>query len=149
MKVKYIEETFYVSGLTTRTKNENEMEEETAKIGPLWQKYADETIDAKTFNKAKSMAMYGLYHNYESDVTGEYDYTIGVEVTKPKNALKIEKQRYLVFKKEGELPDVVISLWADIWEYFSSEACEYERAYNIDFEKYTKEDEIEIYISIK
>lgn len=149
MKVKYIEETFFVSGLTTRTKNENETNEETAKIGALWQEYVDKNIEGKTFNKAKSMAMYGVYNNYESDVNGEFDYTIGIEVTKPKNALKVEKQRYLVFTKEGELPDVVISAWEDVWEYFASKDCEYERAYGTDFEKYTKEDEVEVYISIK
>ena len=148
MKVKYIDK-FYVAGITTRTNNEKELNEEEGKIPALWQKYVDENIEGKTFNKAKNMAMYGVYNKYENDVNSDYDYTIAVEVTKPKNAITIEKDRYLVFTKEGELPEVVIEAWKDVWDYFSSEACEYERAYNYDFEKYAKEDEIEIYISIK
>ncbi|NVJ52717.1 MAG: GyrI-like domain-containing protein [Campylobacteraceae bacterium] len=148
MKVKYLEK-FYVSGITTRTNNETELNDENPKIPALWQKYVDENIEGKTFNKAKSMAMYGVYNKYESDVNSDYDYTIAVEVTKPKNAITIEKDRYLVFTKEGEFPDVVIETWKDVWDYFASETCEYERAYNYDFEKYAKENEIEIYISIK
>ena len=60
----------------------------------------------------------------------------------------IDNQRYLVFDKKGELPGIVVDCWKEIWEYFENEP-EYERVYNIDFEKYSKENEIEIYISIK
>lgn len=148
MKVKYLEK-FYVAGITVRTNNVTELNEETAQIPQLWQRYVDESIEGKTFNKSKSLAMYGVYNKYEKDVNSDYDYTIGVEVTKPKNALTIEKDRYLVFSKKGEFPEVVIEAWHDVWNYFSSTECEYERAYNYDFEKYAKEDEIEIYISIK
>ena len=148
MKVKYLEK-FYVAGITTRTNNETELNEEQGKIPDLWQKYVDDNIESKTFNKAKSFAMYGLYNKYESDVNSDYDYTVGVEVTKPKNAITVEKDRYLVFTKQGELPDVVIDAWHDVWNYFSSEECEYERAYNFDFERYEEDEQIEIYISIK
>ncbi|RXJ96290.1 AraC family transcriptional regulator [Malaciobacter molluscorum] len=148
MKVKYLDK-FYVAGLTVRTNNKIELDEQEAKIPDLCQRYLDENIERKTFNKSKSMAMYGVYNKYENDVNSDYDYTIGVEVTKAKNAITIEKDKYLVFSKEGEIPEVVIETWKDIWNYFASENCEYERSYNFDFEKYEKEDEIEIYISIK
>jgi len=148
MKVKYLEK-FYVAGITTRTNNVTELNEETAQIPQLWQRYVDENIEGKTFNKSKSLAMYGVYNKYEKDVNSDYDYTIGVEVTKPKNAITIEKDRYLVFTKKGEFPEVVLEAWHDVWNYFNSSECQYERAYNYDFEKYAKEDEIEIFISIK
>ena len=148
MKVKYLEK-FYVAGITTRTNNVTELNEETAQIPQLWQRYVDENIEGKTFNKSKSLAMYGVYNKYEKDVNSDYDYTIGVEVTKPKNAITIEKDRYLVFTKKGEFPEVVLEAWHDVWNYFNSSECQYERAYNFDFEKYAKEDEIEIFISIK
>lgn len=148
MKVKYLEK-FYVAGITTRTNNVTELNEETAQIPQLWQRYVDENIEGKTFNKSKSLAMYGVYNKYEKDVNSDYDYTIGVEVTKPKNAITIEKDRYLVFTKKGEFPEVVLEAWHDVWDYFNSSECQYERAYNYDFEKYAKEDEIEIFISIK
>lgn len=93
--------------------------------------------------------MYGVYNKYKKDINSDYDYTICVEVTKAKNAIVIEKGRYLVFSKKGEFPKVVIEAWHEVWDYFASQECAYERAYNFDFEKYLKDDEIEIYISIK
>ena len=147
MKVKYLEK-FYVAGITTRTNNVTELNEETAQIPQLWQRYVDENIEGKTFNKSKSLAMYGVYNKYEKDVNSDYDYTIGVEVTKPKNAIVIEDKKYLVFSKQGELPMIVTDLWEEIWDYFAKND-EYERAFEIDFEKFTNEDEIEIYVSIK
>ncbi len=148
MKVKYLEK-FYVAGITTRTNNKMELDETTAQIPKLWQRYVDENIESKTFNKSRSLAMYGVYNKYEKDVNSDYDYTIGVEVTKSKNAISIEKDRYLVFTKKGEFPKVAIETWHEIWNYFASQDCAYERVYNFDFEKYLKDDEVEIYISIK
>jgi len=60
----------------------------------------------------------------------------------------IENKKYLVFTKQGELPEVCTELWEEIWDYFANNS-EYERAYTIDFEKYSKENLIDIYISIK
>ena len=148
MRIKYIDK-FYVAGITTRTNNKNEFNEETALIPALWQKYVDDNIENKTFNKSKNMAMYGLYNKYEKDMNADYDYTIGVEVTKPKNAITVERDKYLIFNKIGDFPDVVIETWKDVWGYFDSENCKHKRTYNIDFEKYISENEVEIYISIE
>ena len=57
-------------------------------------------------------------------------------------------KKYLVFSKQGELPMIVTDLWEEIWGYFEKNS-DYERAFEIDFEKFTDEDEIEIYVSIK
>ncbi len=141
-------ENLMLSGLSTTTNNENESNPETAKILQLWQDYEEKNILGATFNKSKNFYMYGVYSDYESDVNGNFKVTVAVEVTKPKNAMVIKKQRYLVFKKTGELPEIVLDCWKDIWEYFENDA-KYERAYTIDFEKYSKETEIEIYVSIK
>ena len=89
MKVKYLEK-FYVAGITVKTNNKIELDETTAQISKLWQRYVDENIESKTFNKSKSLAMYGVYNKYEKDVNSDYDYTIGVEVTKSKNAFSID-----------------------------------------------------------
>ena len=148
MKVKYLEK-FYVAGITVKTNNKIELDETTAQIPKLWQRYVDENIESKTFNKSRSLAMYGVYNKYEKDVNPDIDSTIGVEVTKSKNAITIEKDRYLVFTKKGEFPKVAIETWHETWNYFASQDCAYERVYNFDFEKYIRDDEIEIYISIK
>jgi len=148
MKVSYVKN-LMLQGISVRTNNENEKNEETQKIAPLWAKYDEEHIFTKTLNKANNTSFYGLYLNYESDVNGDFDAMVAVEVTKAKNnAIVIENKKYLVFKKEGELPDVSIELWKEIWEYFENNS-DYERIYGVDFEKYSKQDEVEIYISIK
>jgi len=148
MKVSYVKN-LMLQGIGVRTNNENEKNEETQKIAPLWAKYDEENIFSKTLNKVNNTSFYGIYTNYESDVNGDYDAIVAVEVTKAKNnAIVIENKKYLVFKKEGELPEVAFELWTEIWEYFKNNS-EYERAYSVDFEKYSKEDEIEIFISIK
>ena len=46
MKVKYLEK-FYVAGITTRTNNKMELDETTAQIPKLWQRYVDENIESK------------------------------------------------------------------------------------------------------
>ena len=147
MKVTRIKK-LMISGLSAVTNNEFEMSEENGKIAQLWEDYFANDIYKTTFNKANSDFMYGVYSDYESDVNGNYKITVGVEVKKKKNAIVIEDKKYLVFTKQGELPMVVVELWEEIWDYFEKNN-EYERSFEIDFEKYTKEDEIEIYVSIK
>ena len=147
MKVTRIKK-LMISGISVVTNNEFEMSEENGKIAGLWEEYFQKDMYKKTFDKANSDFMYGVYSNYESDASGNYKVTVGVEVTKPKNAIVIEDKKYLVFSKQGELPMVVVELWEEIWAYFEKNS-EYVRAFEIDFEKYAKEDEVEIYVSIK
>ena len=148
MKVSYVK-SLMLLGISTRTNNENEKNEETQKIAALWEKYDSDNIFSKTLNKLSNTSFYGVYSNYESDVNGDYDAMVAVEVTKAKNnATIIENQKYLVFTKNGELPEVAFEAWKEVWEYFENNS-DYERAYGVDFEKYSKKDEIEIYISIK
>jgi predicted transcriptional regulator YdeE len=147
MKVTRIKK-LMISGLSAVTNNEFEMSEENGKIAKLWEDYFENDVYKTTFNKANSDFMYGVYSDYESDVKGNYKITVGVEVTKPKNAIVIEDKKYLAFKKQGELPMVVVELWQEIWDYFEKNS-DYERAFTVDFEKYAKEDEIEIYVAIK
>lgn len=147
MKVTRIKK-LMISGISTITNNELEMNEESSKIPQLWEEYFQQDIYKKTFDKAKNDYMYGVYSHYQFDEKGDYKVTVGVEVTKPKNAIVIEDKKYLVFSKQGELPMIVTDLWEEIWDYFEKND-EYERAFEIDFEKFTNEDEIEIYVSIK
>ena len=147
MKVTRVKK-LMISGISVVTNNELEISEENGKIAGLWEEYFEKDVYKKTFDKANSDFMYGVYSNYESDTTGNYKVTVGVEVIKPKNAIVIEDKKYLVFTKQGELPMVVVELWEEIWAYFEKNS-EYERAFEVDFEKYAKEDEIEIFVSIK
>jgi len=137
-----------ISGVSVTTNNKNEINEDTQKIASLWEQYDKEHIHAKTLNKSRDSSLYAVYSNYTSDLNGDFDVTVGVEVTKPKNVITIENEKFLVFTMTGELPEVAFEAWQEVWDYFANES-EHERTYNIDFEKYSKRDEIEIYISIK
>lgn len=146
MKVSRVKN-LMLSGLSSVTNNANEIDEEKAVIPKLWDEYVEKRFDTTTFNRANNSFMFGVYSDYSSDVNGDYKITIAIEVTKPKKAIVIKDERYLVFSKKGELPEIVGETWKEIWDYFENNS-EYERAYTIDFEKYLKEDELEIYISI-
>lgn len=151
MRVEEIEEKL-IYGISTRTKNSNEMNPATAKIGTLWQKF-DNKVEV---NYKGGERVYGIYHNYESDAHGEFDVLAGYETSNDElDTVKIQKGKYLVFNKIFEGIDdsariqAIIETWGKIWEYFSDEVSQYKRAYKTDFEYYKNQNEIEIYISIK
>ncbi|ATH08884.1 hypothetical protein BIY24_13285 [Halobacteriovorax marinus] len=146
MKVETINESKLVYGLTTRTKNENEMNQETAKIGNLWGSFYSEV--APLLNKEE--LVYGVYSSYESDHSGEFNVTAASErKVDETEAVEIEAGRYLVFTAQGEMPQAVIQAWTDIWNYFSDEASEFERLYKTDFELYDGPNAVKVYIGIK
>ena len=150
MRIEEIEEkTIY--GISTRTKNADEMNPETAKIGTIWHKF-DTAVEV---NYKDGERVYGIYYNYESDENGEFDVLAGYEVPNNKlDNIKIQKGRYLVFNKTFEETDdntrveAIIETWGKIWEYFSNEDSQYKRIYKTDFEYYKGKNEIEIYISV-
>ena len=150
MRVEEVEEKL-IYGISTRTKNSNEMNPETAKIGAIWQKF-DNTVEV---NYKDGERVYGVYYNFESDSDGEFNVLAGYEISNDKlDTIKIEKGKYLVFNKTFEEPDdntrveAIIETWYEIWEYFSDENSQYKRIYKTDFEFYKGRNEIEIYISI-
>jgi len=151
MRVEEIEEKL-IYGISTRTKNANEMNPETAKIGSVWQKF-DNTVDVDYKGGER---VYGIYYNYESDANGEFDVLAGYEASNEKlESVKIERGKYLVFNEVYEKNNdktriqAIIETWGKIWEYFSNENSQYKRAYKTDFEYYKNQNEIEIYISIQ
>jgi predicted transcriptional regulator YdeE len=150
MRVEEIEEKS-IYGISVRTKNSNEMNPETAKIGAIWQEF-DSTVEV---NYKDGERVYGVYYNFESDANGEFDVLAGYEILNSKlDTVKIQKGKYLVFNKIFEETDdntrvqAIIETWGKIWEYFLNEDSQYKRIYKTDFEYYKGQNEIEIYISI-
>jgi predicted transcriptional regulator YdeE len=135
-----------IHGLTTRTKNEDEMNPQTQKIAPLWGRFFTEIIPTLT-PETKS---YGVYSNYESDAFGEFDVMVGVDNTADTElkTVKLAEGDYLCFEVKGELPQAVIVTWGEVWGYFADENCKEKRAFKTDFELYLSESEAEIYIGI-
>lgn len=139
-----------VTGFFVRTTNAAEMNPETAKIGSLWERFYTNALPELT----ESSKVYGLYTNYESDVTGAYDVwacasNLPSELLKDSVQTKIEEGKYLTFSAKGQMPQVVIDLWGEVWNYFSSPNCPHSRAYTTDFEYYKSENEVEISIALK
>ena len=151
MKIVQFEEK-QVHGISIRTKNANEMNPSTAKIGKLYQDF-DENISVDYKGGAR---VYGVYHQYESDANGEFSVLAGTDVISPSKVeletVTLPSGKYLVFDGKGEMPQAIIDTWGEVWSYFSEENATntaHERNYSTDFESYISADEFKIYISVK
>jgi len=118
----------------------------------LWNEFFNNKIVSKIEHKKPDSLIYSVYSDYESDQNGNYTVTIGVEINrkdiKKYNPVIIKKGKYILFEKNGKLPDIVSDMWNDIWEYFK-ENKDLKRRYQSDFEVYENENNLKIYIGIK
>ncbi|GGY76883.1 transcriptional regulator [Cellvibrio zantedeschiae] len=138
-----------IVGLGARTNNKDEMNPGTGKIGPLVHQF-DANVQVDYRGGAR---VYSVYHEYESDVSGNYSVLVGADKVDSSSVelieVKIQEGNYLVFTAQGQVPHIVIETWGKIWTYFASPNCSHTRAYLTDFEFYKSQNEIEIYIGIK
>ena len=153
---------FKLIGITCRTNNQSEMDPSTAKIGATLQEYfGTASCSGKIPNRKKPGTTYCVYTEYESDVTGDYTYFIGEEVTsfdgmpEELTPLTIPAQHYLKFTTSpGEMPGVCIAAWQEIWALSPADLGS-ERRYVADFEVYDERaadptnTTLDIYIGIK
>ncbi|KZN14893.1 GyrI-like domain-containing protein [Marinomonas sp. TW1] len=140
-------DTIKVAGLSVRTTNAAEMKPATAKIGALWAKfYADLSPMLDPHSR-----VFGLYTHYESDHTGAFDVVACSDSLTGKNLEEhqIQAGNYVKFIGTGDMPQAVIDLWGEVWDYFSADKCAHTRAFTTDFECYKGEREVEIYIAVK
>lgn len=136
-------ESFTVTGFSTRTCNPDEMTTLSAKIPSLWQQfYSSELVDCTP--------SFGVYSDYQSDENGFYKLTVGTAqntLLAKTEQVKINSGDYLVFKNKGPMPEVVVEIWKQIWDFFDSHDS-YQRNFVSDFEKYISDDEVAVYIGI-
>lgn len=143
-----------ITGISVRTINSDEMNPETAKVPALWERFYKEDLARKIPHQVPGSPVYGVYSAYESDITGAYDLTAGVEVEagvdtpEGLTGVIIENGDYLVFDAKGSMPQIVVYTWGRIWNYFSPENKSHKRAYTTDFEIYRNENELAIYIAV-
>ena len=112
-----------IRGVKIRTKNADETNPETSKITGLWQRFYEDVAP----RLAKNASILGVYCNYESDFTGEFDVVAGTDMLEGNgisDAVTIQAGKYLVFEGRGAMPQAVIDTWSKIWEYFSSDKAE-------------------------
>lgn len=151
LNVKVVEaDSKLISGMRVRTTNKNEFNPVTAKIAPLCQRF-DETVSVDYANGAR---VYSVYYDYESDAHGEFSVLIGTDQVAPPSSERLEEimlpaGKYLVFDGSGEMPQAVIDTWTKVWDYFSQDDAKHQRAYNVDYEHYTHQNGVQLYISIK
>ena len=107
-----------VIGKSVRTKNTDEMNPSTAKIGVLWESFFADLAPKLSQNSR----VFGLYTNYESDHTGAFDVVACSDIIDAQGLeeFQIKSGRYLIFNGTGEMPQTVIDVWGEVWNYFSS-----------------------------
>lgn len=141
---------FLVSGLSTRTRNSDEIAPAGGKIGPLWTDFFSRGVAEIIPNRVPDEPIYGVYSAYESDASGAFDVTAGVAVTaaSPEYAnVTVAPGRYLVFECRGDMPAMILNGWAAVWAYFQNNA-DHQRAYATDFEAWYGVDHVAIHIGI-
>lgn len=86
--------------------------------------------------------VYGVYTNYESDYTGEYDFYIGIDNDNNEEKVDIQEGEYLTIEVDARDPQGLAKAWNYIWN------SDIKRTYKTDFEYYSKDGSIKIYLSI-
>ncbi|MFQ3194279.1 MAG: putative transcriptional regulator YdeE [Colwellia sp.] len=133
MELRFFSE-ITINGLSIRTNNAAEMDPNNGKIGRLWQTF-DKAVPVDYKNGER---VYGVYFDYQSDHTGEFTVLAGFDGRLfPSNlqleSITIPQAKYLVFTHKGEMPQIAIDAWTEVWHYFSNEQAEYKRKYSTDF----------------
>ncbi|HEY0760706.1 MAG TPA: GyrI-like domain-containing protein [Acidisarcina sp.] len=134
------QEAFWVAGQSVRTKNSVEAGPG-GQIGPLWQSFLQQDT-ASTIPDRVGTDFYVVYSDYESDVNGSYNYTLGVKVSSIDHlpaglvARQVPAGHYAIVPSEtGALPQVVPAVWRRIWT-MTPEQLGGKRALKADFEVY-------------
>jgi predicted transcriptional regulator YdeE len=134
---------FMLIGISTRTNNKKEMNQDTSKIGAMMKSYWSYQIANDFKYRVNPGVTYAVYTDYESDEHGDYTYFIGEEVSTLENqdmttftSLIVPESRYQRFTTAaGAMSEVIIRAWQGIWQMTLS-MLEGKRKYKADFERY-------------
>lgn len=139
MKVCIVDKPVDVFGFKITTDNSAELTKE-ALIPNLWGKFHNSNLFVDEY--------YGVYYNYEDKHFKKYDFLVGDVFGNDDTLDKVTIQsgKYLVFEADGKFNETVPKLWFEIWKFFDKSLIK--RAYKTDFEKYSKDNLIEIFVSI-
>lgn len=131
----------HVIGLQVRTKNSDETNPSTARIGPLWGRVFQEDITARIPHRVPGRPLLAVYTDYESDHHGEYSLILGPEVVGDEAvppgmvAATIQPGDYIVFPVSEPSPAAIQAAWREVWSAFDDPGGP-RRAYTTDFEEY-------------
>ena len=125
-----------------RVRTNNFSEDMGMKIGQVWQESMAKIAGASP--------IYAIYHEYESDFSGDYTFSLAVEQVSEGPSVVLE-DNYEVFPVEpGETPnnqENIAKVWQKIWRM--EESGQLNRCYTADFEKYEQDGSMAIYIAVR
>lgn len=87
--------------------------------------------------------IYAVYFNYESDCNGDFDFLIGTEANSLNDFVTIKEGQYMIWTAENNSPEAVGAVWHKIWN------TDLNRSYETDFEIYSQDGSVKVYIGIK
>ena len=151
---------FSVIGIQVRTSNAKEVTGGGA-IPKQWERFFKEGISDKIPHKVDS-TVYAVYTNYASDYNGEYDFIIGMKVSRVSDvppgmvAKKVPKGRYaIVTSSKGPVAQVVPQAWQRVYSLDDNKLLGGARAYKADFELYDQrsqnpqDSQVDLYLGVK
>ncbi|CAN5803928.1 MAG: effector binding domain-containing protein [Chloroflexia bacterium] len=121
-------------GASIRTSNQAQIEAKPGQgpISTLWQTFTDLDVGKRVPNPHVSGEVVAIYHDYESDATGDYTLTIGLRVTSlhqvPKGleGIEVPFQRYARFPVEGPPDTAIPGAWQAVQETDLDRACTFD-----------------------
>ena len=137
-----------IKGIKIKTNNILEMSKQ-GRIPKLWSDFQS-IIQS---SEIQDSIPYGVYYNYTDVTNPTYSLIAGIESqlelpSEFSEEVQIKAGFYLEFSKAGELPQAVIELWQEIWQYFESTS-KFKRLYTTDYEVYATKNLVKIYIAIE
>lgn len=140
-----------VHGVMVRTRNADEAQAARARIGKLWNDFANQ-IAPRMHQDAR---VYGVYYGYESDASGAFDVLAGCDqdLTPADKGqawaeVNLLPGSYLVFESRGAMPQALVATWSEIWRCFGDPQCPHQRAYSTDFEYHRDRDAVDVHIAL-
>lgn len=125
---------------TKRTNNFNDPDIQ-RKIMSLWEK---NTADIEIFMK-EGLKIACIYHNYESNYKGDYSVSICKE-DNINGLLDTSKYTWKEYKVDTKDELGVINTWRSIWSDEENEKIQ--RVYTFDFEQYSPNGDISIFVAV-
>lgn len=137
------------AGISLRTSNDTVPETPNDSITGLWMRFGSEVSP-----KIQKDICYGVYTEYESDQDGMYLVSATVELDEGESVpegldtLTTPAGRYMIFRGEGPMPQIVAETWGKVWDYFSDAGAPYQRTFSGDLEAYPSDKEVILYIGV-
>ena len=94
-------------------------------------------------NMELSGNLYAVYFNYESDYKGDFDFLIGSDQNLLNDFVDIKEGKYMIWTVKSNSPEDVGAVWNEIWN------TDLNRSYKTDFEVYSQDGSIKIYIGVE